>query len=75
MRMEIVKKNIMILMSTEEIECLEMADCILHKIQNSFPEEAELESVDTGEIVRIEEIARLRGILSAFYENEEFRER
>lgn len=72
--MKIVKKNIMILMSAEEVECLEMADKILHKIQDSFPDETELESVDTGEIVRIEEIARLRGILNAFYENEEFRE-
>ena len=75
MRMKIIKQNIMILMSTEEVECLEMADKILYKIQDSFPDETELESVDTGEIILIEEIARVRGILSAFYENVEFREK
>ena len=74
MRMKIIKQNIMILMSAEEVECLEMADKILRKIQDSFPDETELESVDTGEIILIEEIARVRGVLSAFYENVEFRE-
>lgn len=75
MRMKIVKQNIMILMSAEEVECLEMADKILYKIQDSFPDETELESVDTGEIVMIGEIARMRGILNAFCENVEFKER
>ena len=75
MRMKIIKQNIMILMSAEEVECLEMADKILRKIQDSFPDEIELESVDTGEIILIEEISRVRGVLSAFYENVEFRER
>ena len=75
MRMKIIKQNIMILMSVEEVECLEMADKILRKIQDSFPDEIELESVDTGELILIEEISRVRGILSAFYENVEFRER
>ena len=73
--MKIIKQNIMILMSAEEVECLEMADKILRKIQDSFPDEIELESVDTGEIILIEEISRVRGVLSAFYENVEFRER
>lgn len=75
MLMKIIKQNIMILMSTEEVECLKKADKILRKIQNSFPDETELESVDTGEIVMIEEIARVRGVLGAFYENVEFREK
>ena len=69
-----VKKNIMIL-TNEEIECLKMADKILNEIQDSFPDETELESVDTGEIIMVEEIAMVRGVLSAFYENVEFRER
>lgn len=67
-----VEQNIMILTS-EEIECLKMADEILNKIQDSFPDEEELESVDTGEIVDITEIELARDILTAFFENVEFR--
>ena len=73
--MKIIKQNIMILMSTKEVECLEMADKILYKIQGSFPDERELESVDTGELIGIEEIARVRGVLGVLCENVEFKER
>lgn len=73
--MKVVKQNIKILMSTEEVKCLGMASQILHKIQDSFPNETELEAVDSGEIVLIEEIAKVREVLGVFYENEEFIER
>ena len=73
--MKIIKQNIMILMSAEEVECLEEADKILYKIQDSFPDEIELECVDTGELIGIEEIARVRGILDALCKNVEFKKR
>lgn len=55
--------------SMAEFEAYEELEQMLIKLQNAFPENVMLEAIDTGEIVHIHEIARVRGILSALVEH------
>ena len=56
----------------EEREVLIKASELLHELQESFKSCSSLTSLTTGEVVGIEEIARVRGILSAFSESTYF---
>lgn len=65
---EINIKNINLI--AEEYESLVTAEMVLEEIYNSFGKFAELVNPATGEVVMMNELPRVRGILSAFTENE-----
>ena len=52
----------------EEREAIETVNFMLHALQ-SAGEGMRLVSVETGEVVDIDELARVRGIISAFIQN------
>ena len=45
---------------------------ILHQLQHKFGDYIELQDLDTGEILDIEELSRVRGILSMLANSKEF---
>ena len=51
-----------------EAESLEIVDNFFRELQDRFKDEKMLVSLNTGEAIEINELARVRGIISAFYE-------
>lgn len=51
-----------------EMESLFIVDNFFHKIQEQIENKDILISLDTGEAIEIKELNRVRGIISAFYE-------
>lgn len=72
MKMTELKNVIDLGLSVEEITTLEQASDILHTIQTTFGEKLDLTSTETGEVVSVSELARVRGILSCFTDNRIF---
>ena len=66
------KETATVIIDTDRITraCLEDIDRHLHYLQNFLGECADIENVETGEIVEGSEIARVRGILSTLIEAE-----
>ncbi len=58
-----LKNAIDIGLTCEETEILAQADEILFNLQNYFGERLNLTSIDSGEVISINELARARGIL------------
>jgi hypothetical protein len=52
----------------EEIELLAQADEILHRLQNSLGNQLNMTSIETGEVISTNELARVRGIIGALSE-------
>ena len=50
-------------LTCEEVEILAQADEILFNLQNYFGERLNLTSIDSGEVISTNELARVRGIL------------
>jgi hypothetical protein len=50
----------------EQRNCFEVADRALATLQESLKTCATLTALETGEVIGIEELARVRGILDAF---------
>ena len=55
--------------TVEEVDALFKASEVLENIQNMYEEKTVLESPNDGEIIGIEELARVRGILSFLFNN------
>ena len=72
MKMTELKNVIDLGLSVEEITTLEQASDILHTIQTTFGEKLDLTSTETGEVVSVSELARVRGIHSCFTDNRTF---
>lgn len=51
-----------------EAESLETVDNFFRELQERFKDEKMLISLDTGEVIEINELARVRGIVAALYE-------
>ena len=67
------KTNVEIAMTQYEVETLKFAWTILAEIGNTLGADGnEWMASATGEIVRVDEFARVLGILSAFAEQEEW---
>ena len=60
-------------LTREEKEILEKADIILDRIQRDIGENSKLQSIENGEIVFGDELSRVRGVVSAFYESNYFK--
>lgn len=57
--------------TSEDITALKHAYNFLEKIQKAYDKEDVLMSPDDGEVIRVEELGRVRGILSFLYNNPE----
>ena len=55
--------------TTLEIESLDVVMGLLTQLQNDYAEDDILANVNDGEIIAIEELARVKGILSFLYLN------
>ena len=65
--MKIKTESVMTLTLTmEDYDALVHVDELLKKVQDSFDENQFLMSVDSGELVHINELGRVRGVISAF---------
>ena len=53
----------------EEVQAIFKASEVLEEIQNLYDEKTVLMSPNDGEIVSVEELARMRGILSFLFNN------
>ena len=56
----------------EELEALQGAERAIKEIVTLFGSEGHLMSAETGEIVMLDELNRVRGILSCFYDHRVF---
>lgn len=56
----------------EELEALQGAERALTEIATRFGSEGYLQSAETGEVVMLEELNRVRGILDFFYDHRVF---
>ena len=57
--------------TNEDITALKHANDFLEKIQKAYDKEDVLMSPEDGEIIRVEELGRVRGVLSFLYNNPE----
>lgn len=55
--------------SVEEVDALFKASKVLEEIQNMYDEKGVLASPNDGEIVEVDELARVRGILGFLFNN------
>ena len=55
--------------TVEEVDALFKASEVLENIQNMYEEKTVLGSPNDGEIICVEELARVRGILSFLFNN------
>ena len=55
--------------TVEEVEALFKASVVLEDIQNLYKDDTVLGSPNDGEIICIEELARIRGVLSFLFNN------
>lgn len=58
--------------SKEEIAALKTVNNVLSKLQKAYDEKDILMSETDGELIKVEEIARVRGILSFLENNDTF---
>ena len=56
----------------EELEALQGAERAIKEIVTLFGSEGHLMSAETGEVVMLDELNRVRGILSCFYDHRIF---
>lgn len=56
----------------EELEALQGTERVIKEIVTLFGSEGHLMSAETGEVVMLDELNRVRGILSCFYEHRVF---
>lgn len=56
-----------IILNDEELQAIEVLEPMLAELQNYFGTVNTLESVETGELITGEEIARMRGVLEFLY--------
>ena len=56
----------------EELEALQGAERAIKEIVMLFGSEGHLMSAETGEVVMLDELNRVRGILSCFYDHRVF---
>ena len=55
--------------TAEEIAALKLSNKFIEKMQQAYDKEDVLMSPEDGEVIRLEELGRVRGILSFLYNN------
>ena len=56
-----------LILNEEELKAIETLEPMLAEIQNHFGRANTLQAVETGEVVKGEEVARMRGVLEFLY--------
>ena len=56
-----------IILNEEELKAIEILEPMLAELQDNFGRKSTLQAVETGEIIKGEEIARMRGVLDFLY--------
>lgn len=64
-----------IYLTEEEYDAIETVYGICLKLTRAFPTARDIQSISTGEIIILEELPRVRGILNALMESSEWRPR
>ena len=59
-------------LTTEEEKAFHTVDKVLEQLQDTYIPQASFEAYDNGEIFQINELARVRGLLSTVSENTHF---
>lgn len=59
-------------LTNQEDAALRVADCVIKEIQSLFADDVYMVSEETGEVINIEELARVRGVIDAFYHTKKF---
>ena len=71
--MKLLEKRLFVVNFTaEELDALELADRALGELYNHFGRDDKLVSPDTGELVELNELPRVRGILNLLYARRTF---
>lgn len=71
--MTLLEKRLLVVNFTaEELDALELADRALGELYNLFGCDDKLVSPDTGELVELNELSRVRGILRLLYTRRTF---
>lgn len=60
-------------LSTDEYYAFLVVDTILLQLQEEYKKSIKFESVENGKIFQIEELSRIRGVLSTIADNRAFR--
>lgn len=61
------------ILSEEEVAALKKSEDLIGNIQSMFKDDTILVSVETGEVVTIEELARVRGVINAFFRQQHWK--
>ena len=71
-----IEREIMINLNLTHYErqALATIDALLLKMQTKFTDETKLQSVETGELLEIKELSRVRGVLGMIRDNSFLRE-
>ena len=56
-----------LILNDEELKAIEILEPMLAELQDNFGRKSTLQAVETGEIIKGEEIARMRGVLDFLY--------
>ena len=59
-------------LTNQEDAALRIADWVIKEIQSLFADDVYMVSEETGEVINIEELARVRGVIDAFYHTKKF---
>lgn len=59
-------------LTTEEEQAFRVVDKVLRQLQDTYIPQASFEAYDNGEIFQINELSRVRGVLSTVSENTHF---
>ena len=62
-------------LTDEELDALEIVYDLCLEITRVFPKDREIQSISTGEVIMIDELPRVRGILCALINESEWRPR
>ena len=62
-------------LTDEELDALNIVYDLCLEVTRTFPKDRDIQAVSTGEIILLDELPRVRGILSALMSEDEWRPR
>ena len=66
------RTTLAIYLTTEEENAFHTVDRVLRQLQDKYIPQAQFEAIGNGEIFEIEELSRVRGVISTIFENTHF---
>lgn len=72
MKME-EQTTLAIFLTPEEEKAFHTVDKVLRQLQDTYIPQASFEAIGNGEIFKIEELSRVRGVIGTIFENTHFR--